>query len=223
MSELGDKTFIMSAILAMRHPAATVLWGSWSAMIVMSLLSSLMGAVLPAILSAHMSAIIAAFLFFGFGCAMLWQGIHMTGDELGQEWIETQEEIRADEEEHELDDLEAGMQLDDDSTHGSYPDITPYPPKPQPQPIASAVAAVQAAPKESFSSFLREGTRNLCGLCFSPVFSQAFLLSFVGEWGDRSQITTVALAATHVRDDIDAATDTRRRQLLSLSARASAT
>ena len=32
-----------------------------------------------------------------------------------------------------------------------------------------------------------------------PVFVQAFVLTFIGEWGDRSQIATIALAAAHVR------------------------
>lgn len=37
------------------------------------------------------------------------------------------------------------------------------------------------------------------GLVASPVFVQAFVLTFLGEWGDRSQIATIALAAAHVR------------------------
>lgn len=197
MSELGDKTFLMAAILAMRNPAFTVFWGSWTAMVCMSVLSAVLGAVLPALLPQRGAMVGTALLFFGFGCAMVWQSMHMRGDELRQEWAETQDEICVDEEEHELDVLEQGQ-----PHTNAYPAIQPYPPKPVPMPTAAPAAVVNAVrtkPHTSTLAFVKEGTRNLCGLCFSPAFSQAFLLSFLGEWGDRSQITTVALAATHVR------------------------
>ena len=45
-----------------------------------------------------------------------------------------------------------------------------------------------------------DGARNFCSLFLGPVFVQAFVLTFLGEWGDRSQITTIALGAAHVRD-----------------------
>lgn len=43
-----------------------------------------------------------------------------------------------------------------------------------------------------------EGVKNLAQLLFSPIFIQAFVLTFLAEWGDRSQITTIALGAAHV-------------------------
>ena len=189
VSEIGDKTFLTSAILAMRHSPVAVFWGSWSAMVCMSVMSAMMGAVLPALLLHHMSLIIATMLSLGFGALMLWHAIHMSGDEINQEWDEADEEIRADEEEHELGPFE------NDGVLPPPASSNPYPAKAPPRLEAGAVPM----PRSSMTQFLREGTRNLCGLCFSPVYSQSFLLSFIGEWGDRSQITTVALAATHVR------------------------
>lgn len=44
----------------------------------------------------------------------------------------------------------------------------------------------------------KEGLMNLMQLVFSPVFVQTFVLTFLGEWGDRSQISTIALAAANV-------------------------
>lgn len=40
-----------------------------------------------------------------------------------------------------------------------------------------------------------EDTRNICSLILGPVFVQSFVLTFLGEWGDRSQIATIALGA----------------------------
>jgi len=39
------------------------------------------------------------------------------------------------------------------------------------------------------------GIMNLMNLLFSPVFVQTFIMTFLGEWGDRSQIATITLAA----------------------------
>lgn len=181
LSEVGDKTFLVSAILAMRHSPVAVFWGCWAAMIIMSTLSSFMGAILPLLLTRRTAHWISALLFVGFGCTALYQGLTMEGDEINREWKETQEEIQEDEEEHEMQEWRSRT---------SVPDSGPYPPRPVTE-SRSRTEETGAYP------FFREGLRNLCGLLFSPAFSQALTLSFLGEWGDRSQITTMVLASTH--------------------------
>lgn len=53
------------------------------------------------------------------------------------------------------------------------------------------------AGKPTKKSGFAEGMRNVCNLLLGPVFVQAFVLTFLGEWGDRSQIATIALGAAH--------------------------
>lgn len=48
--------------------------------------------------------------------------------------------------------------------------------------------------KGGSGSFL-EGIQNLAGLVLSPAWVQTFVMTFLGEWGDRSQIATIAMAA----------------------------
>jgi putative Ca2+/H+ antiporter (TMEM165/GDT1 family) len=51
---------------------------------------------------------------------------------------------------------------------------------------------------KSWIGGLKEGSRNAIQLMTNPVFAQAFVLTFLGEWGDRSQITTIAMGGAHV-------------------------
>ena len=46
-------------------------------------------------------------------------------------------------------------------------------------------------------------TENSLGLCINKVFLKAFLLTFLGEWGDKSQLGTISLAATNVWENIE--------------------
>lgn len=39
------------------------------------------------------------------------------------------------------------------------------------------------------------GVTNLCSFLLSPAWVQTFVMTFLGEWGDRSQIATIAMAA----------------------------
>jgi putative Ca2+/H+ antiporter (TMEM165/GDT1 family) len=52
--------------------------------------------------------------------------------------------------------------------------------------------------RKAWLNGVKEGARNSLQLMTNPVFAQAFILTFLGEWGDRSQITTIAMGGAHV-------------------------
>ncbi|KAJ6433799.1 hypothetical protein OIU84_017493 [Salix udensis] len=51
VSEIGDETFIIAALMAMRHPKSTVLSGALTALIVMTVLSTGLGRIVPNLIS----------------------------------------------------------------------------------------------------------------------------------------------------------------------------
>lgn len=89
VSELGDKTFFIAAIMAMRQSRWTVFLAAISALIFMTFLSSGLGmatSVIPRSFTHYASII----LFFIFGVKMLWDGLNMTEEESKEEFEEVQ-------------------------------------------------------------------------------------------------------------------------------------
>ena len=64
LSEIGDKTFFIAALLAVRHARAVVFLGSWSALTVMTALSAIVGAAAPTLMRAETTHRAATTLFF---------------------------------------------------------------------------------------------------------------------------------------------------------------
>jgi len=189
-SEIGDKTFLIAAILAMRHPRIVVFAGAVGSLIVMSILSAAMGHIFPTLIPKRWTQLAAGVLFIVFGAKLFFEGKDMpSGNEkVLEEMREAEEEIDEDVAGHEgtggvtangevipLEVIEAGGGVGPVGDH--HGDAPPDPPL-------------------ALKGFL-EGTRNLCSLLFGPVFVQVFVLTFLGEWGDRSQIATIMLAAAH--------------------------
>ncbi|TEB19314.1 vacuole protein [Coprinellus micaceus] len=175
-SEIGDKTFLIAAILAMRHPRLVVFAGAFGSLVVMSMLSAAMGHLLPTLIPRRWTQVAASILFLVFGVKMLLEAKAMKAgnDKIKEEMKEAQEEIEEDEAEHErdipLEEMEAGQ--------------------------SPTIRTSSRPPSKEKTSF-KEGARNFCSLLLGPVFVQAFVLTFLGEWGDRSQIATIALGAAH--------------------------
>ena len=136
LSELGDKTFFIAAILAMRHPRRWVFVGVSAALFAMTVLSVLMGQVI-AVFPRHYVEAVAAALFIGFGLKLLYDAWQMPGDQgLAHEQADAQKAVEKREQ-----------------------DI-----------VAWSVRAVVI---------------------------EAFTLTFIGEWGDRTQLATITLAAAN--------------------------
>jgi putative Ca2+/H+ antiporter (TMEM165/GDT1 family) len=158
VSEIGDKTFLIAAIMAMKHPRLLVFTGAFSSLVVMSILSAFLGHVVPNLVPKQYTDACASVLFFCFGARMIYEAYHMNDDE-NSELYEVEDELKSDDE-------ETGKMDTED------------------------------VPKKK-----KNGLVNLMQLVFSPVFVQTFILTFLGEWGDRSQISTIALAAANVSND----------------------
>lgn len=134
ISELGDKTFFIAMILAMRHSRRLVLLGVVVALAAMTILSVLLGQVVS-LLPAQWVHYAEVALFLGFGVKLLLDASQMADQ---CDLVEQQE----------------------------------------------AEAAVAQADK-------RWATTPWA------VILEAFMLTFVAEWGDRTQLATIALAAAN--------------------------
>ncbi|PPQ94058.1 LOW QUALITY PROTEIN: hypothetical protein CVT25_007490 [Psilocybe cyanescens] len=199
ISELGRKTFLIAAILAMRHPHRTVFLGAFLSLLLMSFLSAFLSHLLPSsIIPRRCTQWCAAALFLVFGVNMLGEARGMTEGGKGkmeEEMREAEEETEDDERVHEGGLLRAGIAPS--SATGNAIPLQRRPQKrglgPGPRINASSLSSSSKKPKPSWT----EGARNFCSLFLEPVFVQAFVLTFLGEWGDRSQIATIALGAAH--------------------------
>ncbi|KAG9207004.1 hypothetical protein G6514_000295 [Epicoccum nigrum] len=195
-SEIGDKTFLVAALMAMRHPRLVVFSAAFSALAVMTVLSAVLGHAVPAFLSERFTHLAAAILFLVFGVKLLREGLAMSPDEgVGEEMREVEEE------------LEEKEQLAR-SKGRRRASISPYALESGrvrrsrsnsrlPAPARSPSSSPDRSPSPRGSSFAGalSGINNLFSLLLSPAWVQTFVMTFLGEWGDRSQIATVAMAA----------------------------
>ncbi|XP_066937799.1 putative divalent cation/proton antiporter TMEM165 isoform X17 [Macrobrachium rosenbergii] len=162
VTELGDKTFFIAAIMAMNHPRLTVFAGAMTALAIMHFLSAMFGYVItwiPRVYTFYASSV----LFAIFGIKMLREGWNMKPEEGQEEFEEVQSDLRRRE-----DDL-------------------------QKEPLEEGGAGLRGRGPKRNKILARILT------VVSRVFWQALTLTFLAEWGDRSQIATVVMAA---REDV---------------------
>lgn len=177
VTEIGDKTFIVAALMAMRYPRFQVFTAAAAALLIMTILSGVAGHALGAVISKRWAAVVAALLFLGFGAKSLQEGMAMDANAgVGEEMREVEAEL----EEKEIDIARAGGQRSAYSLEAGRKG------RDSPSPSGSPS-------RRSFGS--PGGIKNLLSLLLSPAWVETFSMTFIGELGDRSQIATVAMAA----------------------------
>ncbi|RFU34848.1 hypothetical protein B7463_g1475, partial [Scytalidium lignicola] len=199
-SEIGDKTFLVAALMAMKHDRLLVFSAAFSALITMTILSAVLGHAVPTLIPKRFTNIIAAGLFLVFGARLLREGLAMSPDEgVGAEMQEVEHELE--EQEHlarkqgrrrsSISPYALEMGLGRPRTRKSRSGSRlPSPPRSP----SSSPGRSPSPPRSAIASALG-GLNNLVSLLLSPAWVQTFVMTFLGEWGDRSQIATIAMAA----------------------------
>jgi putative Ca2+/H+ antiporter (TMEM165/GDT1 family) len=145
VSEIGDETFIIAAILAMRNKKRVVFGGAIAALTLMTIISAALGYIVPNLISKETTHNASTILYTFFGLRLLYIGYNSKKNVMHEEIAEVNQKL-------------------DKSTEQPW----------------------------MMKSPLFKRLRSVV----SPFFLEAFILTFLAEWGDRSQIATVALA-TH--------------------------
>ncbi|TGZ85061.1 UPF0016-domain-containing protein [Ascodesmis nigricans] len=198
-SEIGDKTFLIAALMAMKHSRLLVFSAALSSLVVMSILSAVLGHAVPTLIPKDLTSFLAGGLFLVFGIRMLREGLAMEKGfgnvqaEISEVEAELQEKTR-DRSSSLAAKMEGGL-----LPRSSHPGIRRNTSSPSlsdsdEDDYAQARNGGNGGKGERKVGFL-EGVGNLAGLLLSPAWVQTFVMTFLGEWGDRSQIATIAMAA----------------------------
>lgn len=202
-SEIGDKTFLIAALMAMKHPRLVVFSAALSALLAMTILSAVLGHAVPSLIPKRLTNALAAILFLIFGAKMLREGYAIPPTQgVSEEMREVEMEL---EEKAELARkmgrrrssitpymLESGGGADGAMARKTRSQTRlPAPPD---SPPSSPDRSPSPTRRGAVGSAL-QGVNNLFSLLLSPAWVQTFVMTFLGEWGDRSQIATIAMAA----------------------------
>lgn len=161
VSEIGDKTFFIAAILAMKSPRLTVFTAAMLALLAMTVISTVVGIAINVVpkVYIHYTSIL---LFIVFGFKMLKEAYDMSGEEAKEE----------------LENVEADLEQQEREQSSKYVD--------------AESGTVYLIPELSLKKRVKRKFLSFVSLSFIKVFTMIFL----AEWGDRSQISTMILAAS---------------------------
>lgn len=195
-SEIGDKTFLVACLMAMRHDRILVFTAAFSALVTMTVLSAVLGHAVPSLISPHITNFLAAALFLVFGVRMLIEARKIDPNEgVSEEMKEVEMEL---EEKEQLAARRARRRSSISPyvlESGRAPRHHKAPGRSLPSPPSSTGSRSPSPSRASSLHNALDGLTNLFSLLLSPAWVQTFIMTFLGEWGDRSQIATIAMAA----------------------------
>eukprot|EP00871_Galdieria_phlegrea_P000831 jgi/Galph1/1749/GphlegSOOS_G423.1 len=173
--------------MAMKSSRILVFGGALCALIIMTLLSVALGKTFPLLFSKKYTSLAAGILFAYFGIQLIREWWRLGSDSSGNV-------------EDELDELEE--QISSGSYHSESSEHVIHPsPSNESMHSRSKHGRANSVPNGQHTNHVR-GTyassmnvHQYALLFFSPIFIRSFTLTFLAEWGDRSQVATVALAA----------------------------
>jgi len=168
-TEIGDKTFFIAAVMSMRHDRSAVFGGAVLALIIMTILSSAMGLVLPQLVPRDYTHLLGGVLFLYFGVKLITESRQMEANRVSEELEEVEEELLVVGKKKRREEVEDDDDKKDEENNNK-----------KKTPISSGS--------------ISPTTRKKATTWYS-VFVQSLTLTFLAEWGDRSQIATIALAA----------------------------
>ncbi|TFJ83262.1 hypothetical protein NSK_005424 [Nannochloropsis salina CCMP1776] len=196
VTELGDKTFFIAAVLAMRYDRLLIFGGAISALIIMTILSAAIGNVLPNVLPRIYTHYASALLFLYFGIKLIVEARGMEGSGPSDELQEVEEELihkkegRASPHTLEMTQLENGNGESHAQGSGGFEGG-----REGGKEGGERKGASPAGGAHGRMGSYAQGEGKAKGNAATKVFTQALTLTFLAEWGDRSQIATIALAA----------------------------
>lgn len=81
--EVGDKTFFLAMILAMKYKKIIIFIGAWGSLILMTVVSAVGGKLVFSLLPKLYTNIIVVVLFFYFGIRLIYEAYHEEAEEVG--------------------------------------------------------------------------------------------------------------------------------------------
>ncbi|KAL4469928.1 hypothetical protein ABPG72_006568 [Tetrahymena utriculariae] len=187
-SEVGDKTFIITAILSAKYNKFYVFLGSYGALFLMTFISCFIGNLSDYILREKYIKIASAILFFFFGFKSLYDS---ATNQLEDEDKEIETEIKAFEEK-----LNQGNKDNiDDSTEQSKQEVKKVKGT---QDTLNSSDQTQVIQRERKQIETKQSSKDQSNPKASnkAIAVLTFAQNFLGEWGDKSQLSTIAFGAS---------------------------